>query len=322
MVGTMSCMTDLDLRALLIQSRFDDPSERRAHARGELVRVAPGRYVESTAWAGLRYEERHASRVVAELGRLSTDVVVSHVSAAALWGMPLIGRPPGRVETTDPSRARTHTGTHVTKYAASLRDSDYTVRHGLLVTSPARTAVDVALSSSRGQAVALLDYCLRTGLCTIAEFRECLDQRDRTRGRARASWVGDFASPLAGSAGESVQRVTMDGLGFPPPQLQCRHEDDDGLIGFTDFGWGRFGVYGEFDGFVKYLDREMRHGLTAEEIVVLEKIREDRIRALDHVSAVTRTIWRDFATPQKIAARLERAGVPRARTAYRSLHRD
>jgi len=140
-------------------------------------------------------------------------------------------------------------------------------------------------------------------------------------GRMRDAVVG-FASPLAGSAGESVYRVALDGLGFPAPRLQERHVDDEGLIGFTDPGWEAYGVYDEFDGFVKYLDREMRHGLTAEEIVVLEKVREDRLRGLPYVNRVTRTVWRDLARPQRIVTRLERAGLPRVHTANRARHRD
>ena len=315
-------MNQIDLQSLIIRSRFDDPSERRAHARGDLVRVAPGRYVEASAWKGLRREERHAARVTAAVGRLQSEVVVSHTSAAAVWGMPLIGPPLARVSTTDPKRARTHTGAHVTKHAAPLQDGEVTVHRGLVVTSPARTAVDIALTAGRGQAVAVLDHCLRLRLCSLAEYQECLVSRDRVRGSTRASWVAEFATPLAGSAGESVYRVVLDGLGFPEPTLQERHRDDDGLIGFTDFGWRRFGVYDEFDGFVKYLDREMRHGLTADEVVVREKIREDRLRALPYVTTVTRTIWPDLDQPRRIVQRLERAGLPRVRTANRAPHRD
>jgi hypothetical protein len=110
-----------DLHSFLIRSRFDDPAERRSHARGELVRVAPRRYVESAAWRGLRREERHALRTVAAVGRMRDEVVVSHTSAAAVWGMPVLGPPLARVLTTDPARARTHTGAHVTRHAARTR---------------------------------------------------------------------------------------------------------------------------------------------------------------------------------------------------------
>ncbi|WP_235472230.1 hypothetical protein, partial [Frigoribacterium sp. Leaf44] len=64
--------------------------------------------------------------------------------------------------------------------------------------------------------MAVLDHCLRHRSCTLAEHQACLPGRERVRGSTRASGVVEFASPLAGSAGESVYRVALDGLGSPP----------------------------------------------------------------------------------------------------------
>jgi hypothetical protein len=306
---------------LLIQSRHDDPAERRAHARGELVRVAPGRYVRAADWAPLTPEDRVVVRAVAVLSRVGTDVALSHMSAAAAWGMPLIGREPASVAATDPARERTHTGRHLTKYAARLDDDDLEVLDGLPVTSPARTLVDIALSSSRSQAVAALDHGLRTKLCTRDDYWAALDRRDRVRGAIRASWAGSFASPSAESAGESVLRVTLEGLGFPAPELQHAFTDGDGLIGHGDFWWDRAGLLDEFDGLVKYRSAAMRGGLTVEEVVIREKIREDRLRALPEVRGVVRTVWADFSRPEGIAAALERSGLVRERTGFRRLGR-
>jgi len=305
---------------LLIRSRHDDPAERRAHARGELVRVAPGRHVRVADWAPLSPEDRVVVRAVAGLGRLGpTGLALSHTCAAALWGMPLVGREPASVTATDPDRQRTHTGRHLTKYAARLADDDVEVLDGLTVTSPARTLVDLALSTSRSQAVAALDHSLRMQLCTGDDYWAALDRRDRVRGSIRASWAGSFASPLAESAGESVLRVTLEGLGFPAPELQHAFTDGDGLIGHADFWWDRVGVLDEFDGLVKYRDPAMRGGLSAEDVVVREKIREDRLRALTEVRGVVRTVWADFSRPEGIAADLERSVLPRERVGFRRL---
>ena len=308
--------------ALLIRSRHDDPAERRAHARGELVRLARGRYLRAADWAPLCPEDRVVVRAVAVLNRLETDVVVSHVSAAAVWGMPLVGREPQSVTATDPARERTHTGRHLTKYAAPLDDEDVLVLDGLLVTSPARTLVDVALSSSRSQAVAALDHSLRTKLCTRDDYWAALDRRDRVRGAIRASWAGTFASPLAESAGESVLRVTLEGLGFPRPELQHPFTDGDGLIGYGDFWWDHAGVLDEFDGLKKYRAAEYRGGLSVEDVVVREKLREDRMRARPEVRGVVRTIWADFSRPGGIAAALERSGLVPERVGFRRLDRS
>jgi hypothetical protein len=304
---------------LLIRSRHDDPAERRAHARGELVRAAPGRYVRAADWVPLSPEDRVVLRAVAVLSRVGTGVVLSHLSAAALWGMPLIGRVPASVTATDPQRERTHTGRHLTKYAARLDDVDVEELDGFLVTSPARTLVDVALSSSRRQAVAALDHSLRTHLCTRDDYWAALDRRDRVRDAIRASWAGSFASPEAESAGESVLRVTLEGLGFPAPEMQHPFTDADGLIGHGDFWWDHLGLIDEFDGLVKYRDAVMRGGLSPEDVVIREKTREDRLRALPEVKGVVRTVWADFSRPEGIAAALERSGLVRERVGFRRL---
>jgi hypothetical protein len=56
--------------------------------------------------------------------------------------------------------------------------------------------------------------------------------------------------------------------------------------------------------------------------VVKEKLREDRLRALPEVRGVVRTVWRDLHRPAQLVAALERAGLRRERTGFRTLHRD
>jgi hypothetical protein len=308
--------------SLLIRSRHDDPAERRAHARGELVRVTPGRYVRSEDWAELSPEDRVVVRATAALDRLGRPAVLSHSAAAALWGMPLVGTPGPTTSVTDPGRGRTHTGAHVTKHAAPLTEGDWTTLEHVRLTTPGRTAVDVALTATRSQAVAALDHCLRTRLCTLDDYLAALDRRGRVRGRSRATWTGAFASPLAESAGESVLRVAVDGLGFPPPELQHPFRDHAGLVGHGDFWWEDAGVLDEFDGVKKYRAAEYRNGLSVEDVVVKEKLREDRLRALPEVRGVVRTVWRDLHRPAQLVAALERAGLRRERTGFRTLHRD
>ena len=229
--------------------------------------------MEATTWSQLRAEDRAALRALTVVPRLSVPVVVSHVSAAALWEMPLLGDGEGPVTVTDPRRTSTRSGSLLVRHSAQMDAHEVRPVAGLLVAAPVRVAVDVALRCSTSQAVAVADHGLRVGLFTREEYAECLEARTRTRDRARASWVGDFASPLAGSAGESVERVLLDALGFPAPVLQQRFDDAGGLIGFTDFAWPEHGLVAEFDGVRKYVDRELRGTASIEEVVVREKRR-------------------------------------------------
>ena len=97
--------------------------------------------------------------------------------------------------------------------------------------------------------------------------------------------------------------------GLPKPTLQACFHDDDGLIGYTDFCWREFGVVGEFDGKVKYRKPEYLQGRDPAEVVIEEKIREDRLRALG--LKVVRWTWATANSPNQLRSRLVAAGLPR-----------
>jgi len=111
------------------------------------------------------------------------------------------------------------------------------------------------------------------------------------------------ADGRAANPGESWSRVELIRHGVPPDDLQVALHDQDGLIGYGDFGWD--GVIGEFDGKVKYgvaagTDPERAGG-----VLWAEKIREDRIRALG--LEVVRWTFADLGRPGLVAARVRRA---------------
>ncbi|MGJ9425580.1 hypothetical protein ACHABX_07005 [Nesterenkonia halotolerans] len=118
-----------------------------------------------------------------------------------------------------------------------------------------------------------------------------------------------FADALSESAGESLSRVRIHELGFEPPVLQVSFE-----LGSTearvDFYWPGCGVVGEFDGKVKYLRADELSGVSVEEVVWREKLREDALRARG--LRVVRWTWDDLRRPGALEARLRAAGVPLA----------
>ena len=114
----------------------------------------------------------------------------------------------------------------------------------------------------------------------------------------------------------------LDALGFPEPVLQHRFADARGLIGFTDFAWPHHGLLAEFDGLQKYVDRDLRGTATVEEVVVREKRREDRLRAVAGVRGMVRSTWRDLRDPAAFGRTFDRAGLPRVWPSLRTpLHR-
>ncbi|MEE2570306.1 hypothetical protein V1638_12990 [Pseudarthrobacter sp. J64] len=135
--------------------------------------------------------------------------------------------------------------------------------------------------------------------------------------RNRATRAAMLASPLVESAGESYSRAMFEFLGFEQPTLQPAFRDGDGLIGRSDFFWKGQGVVGEFDGREKYINAARMSGITPEEALYREKLREDRIRALGY--DVKRWAWQDLQEPSRLKRTLLAAGLRPGRARFPSL---
>ncbi|WP_228461519.1 hypothetical protein [Gordonia spumicola] len=158
---------------------------------------------------------------------------------------------------------------------------------GLLVTSLARTAADIALAGRFPQALTVFDAALRAA-CELDALSALLVKNRKGVGVARRA-LG-FADGRAESPGESWSRAQMIDADLPIPDLQVEYTLRDGSLARCDFGIdGRF--VGEFDGLVKYR-RGMRRGEEPENVVIREKIREDRLRDLG--LDVRRWVWADL----------------------------
>jgi hypothetical protein len=100
-------------------------------------------------------------------------------------------------------------------------------------------------------------------------------------------------------------------LRLPAPRLQATFRDSEGRMD-VDFYWEELGLVGEFDGLSKYGDaRRFDAGLTAAEVVVAEKHREDRLRRI--VGGVVRWGWSVALDRRALAERLAAHGLRSAR---------
>ena len=107
-----------------------------------------------------------------------------------------------------------------------------------------------------------------------------------------------FADGRSESVGESRSRVLTHDFGLPPPELQVEYYDADGLIGRVDFDFPGLSSVTEFDGRLKYAG-------ASSDVLVAEKLREDRLRGIG--LAVVRTRWSDLDHPRRTAARIARS---------------
>ncbi|QYF72602.1 hypothetical protein [Cryobacterium sp. PAMC25264] len=288
---------------------------RREFERRTVIRLRRGVYTLAAEWAALGADARYLRRIHAHAATAEAPAVYSHFSAAALWGLPIVGAWPTEIHlaTTSAAGGRSRRGVirHPQEYGLDVAERD-----GLRVTSVAATAVALARVLKFGQAVAVMDKAIhepRDGhsLATRADLDRAFDQLGRVTGRAAAGRALEFASPLSGSTGESISRAGIFMLGFLLPELQVPHWDRDGLIGFTDFFWRTIGKVGEFDGLGKYLREEFTGGRSTADVVIAEKIREDRLRALGF--GVFRWDWQVATSLTALGDLLSRNGIPRAR---------
>lgn len=295
----------------LITPAIRNPGERaalyREAARGRFVRVTRGAYLPIESWTTLDVDGRHRARMRA-IELLRPGTVFSHLSAALAWGLPVVGGDLAIPHSVVGVAAGGRSMTGLRRHAVGIPD-DVRELGGLLVTSPHDTAVHVAAGFAPEVSVPLLDSFLAR-----AEFgpdREALMDAVRrlpaSEGPARGSWAVEFADPASGSPGESVSRVGIHRLGLPAPELQVRFYDGSGLIGVVDFWWPDCAVIGEFDGIGKYLREAFTHGRDPAEIVLEEKHRENRLRALG--PRVARWDWRVARDRDALRRRLSEAGL-------------
>ncbi|SMG08855.1 Transcriptional regulator, AbiEi antitoxin, Type IV TA system [Agreia pratensis] len=283
----------------------------RAVRRDELARIAPGSYMSRQHWDALNEIQRTTQRARAASERWKSAPVFSHWTAAAIHGIPLIGAWPTRLHVIIDRASTVRSRGEIVRHAIGVDADDVVLIDGMLVTSVARTVLDLAADATFMSAVTAADFALchkRETRIEKAELAEIWENRLPFRGHVRARRVLDFATHLAESPLESGSRVNMHLLGFPAPELQVEWRDYRGLIGYSDFFWREFNRVGEADGRAKYFDDELARGRSLKQIVFDEKIREDRIRALG--PGFSRWDWNIGMNPRRLKPFLLAAGLP------------
>ena len=266
--------------------------------------VHRGVWVDGPVWTALSPEQRHAALVHAtDLACRSPGAHVwALASAAAVWGLPRVEPWPDHA-TMLATGPRTRGSAVIHVHVGQRTDGE--VVAGIRVTGVARTVVDLARTGSFATALSAADHALRHRLCTRDELQQAADDvAPRVRGRPAALVVAGLADARSMSAGESLSRAVMFRSGLPRPELQVEVEDEHGLVGVADFGWP--GVFGEFDGRVKYRVPEGADPQRASEVLWREKLREDRIRRQGRLA---RWVWSDALDGHRLVAILAEQGI-------------
>jgi hypothetical protein len=171
--------------------------------------------------------------------------VLSGFSAAALHGARWIdANLPATI--IDTNRRRTP---GITVWADEINDDETCVIEGMRVTTPARTALDLARRYPVDAAVVAIDALMRATRLKVPAIEAQARRYPGRRGLKRALMALDLVDPGAESPPETRLRLLIVRAGFPRPQTQLRVYDQYGvLIGEVDMGWRELKIAVEYEG--------------------------------------------------------------------------
>ena len=171
--------------------------------------------------------------------------VVAGQSAAALHGAKWVdARRPAEVLWQN---QRPPKGIHA--WSNGFGADEVEVIDGIHVTTPARTALDIASRYPFGKAVSAIDALARATHLKMADVALLADRYSGRRGIRQARTVLDLVDPGAESPRESWLRLLVIRHGFPRPQTQIPVYDEYGaLVAVLDMGWEDIKLALDYDG--------------------------------------------------------------------------
>lgn len=180
--------------------------------------------------------------------------VVTDESAGWLAGADMILRPGAHL--APPPLTAFGTGHHgrlrnglVDSGTRTLLPQDLTRVHGLVTTTPLRTALDLGRLRHRDRAIAALDQLLRLGDFDLDDLRRELPRFRGMRGVRQLRALAPFADGRSESPGESVLRLRFRDAGLPIPEPQQDILDAGGrFLGRADLLLEELRLVVEYDG--------------------------------------------------------------------------
>lgn len=147
----------------------------------------------------------------------------------------------------------------ISVYSDVLSDRDVCRVGDMRVTTPARTAFDIARRQPLLAAVPRIDALLRVSGCNVLDARAVMNRNPGVRGVRKAAEALHLADAGAESPPESLTRILVIAAGLPRPVTQILIRDDYGHpIYRLDMGWPEFKVAIEYDGAQHWTDPAQR----------------------------------------------------------------
>jgi restriction endonuclease-like protein len=144
-------------------------------------------------------------------------------------------------------------------HSDALADDETCVRDRIRLTTPARTAFDLARRKGLTAAVIRLDALMHATEVKAVDIELLADRHRGARGLVQLRQVLDLADGGSESPYETRTRLILVGSGLPRPQTQIRVLNDWGAaLARVDMGWEEWQVGVEFDGAHHWTDPEQR----------------------------------------------------------------
>ncbi|MGH3412834.1 MAG: type IV toxin-antitoxin system AbiEi family antitoxin domain-containing protein [Marmoricola sp.] len=236
-------------------------SKRLAHAvrTGVLRRVLHGVYVRADVQDTVEIRATAAALVV------SPHSVVCDRTAAWLYRVDVFGYsdheilPP--IETCVYRGHSPSDRTGIDGRSRDLRPGDVVMLHGLAVTTPLRTAMDLGCALGRRRAVGALDQLMRVQGVTREQMDHELPRYFRRRGVIQLRELVPLADPRAESMRESWVRLEIHDSGLPAPEPQHWVEVDGVPTYRLDLAYPIHRIAVEYDGeeFHRRTEEQRRH---------------------------------------------------------------
>jgi hypothetical protein len=209
----------------------------RSQLRWNYASIFPGVYVPRAVATDLR------SRIAGAWLWSGRDGIVAGRAAASLHGAEWID-PDTQIELIG-GRDRSPNGIVIRNERI---DADEVVEiGGMLVTSPARTALDLGRHLQRDEAVRHLDALARASRVAPADALSLVSRHRRARGLRRAEIALDLMDGGSQSPMETRLRLWYIDAGFPRPTTQI-HVTDGFANAYLDMGWEEPKVGADYDG--------------------------------------------------------------------------
>jgi very-short-patch-repair endonuclease len=207
-------------------------------ARGALHREHP------SVFAVGHHAPMPLQREAAALLACADDTVLSHLTAATLWGLP--AHAPDQVEvlicgrqTAQPRGVRVHR-------TVQLPARDVRIKHHLPLTSPARTLLDIADGLTPRELERALDEALVARIVRISQIADVLARARGRRGAPRLSALIEHAAGTTVTRSQAEERflALVRAADLPQPEVNYRTRGFE-----VDFLWRERRLVVEVDGY-------------------------------------------------------------------------